>query len=80
MSTAVDVGYASPLAGVKSGSTRAYGWMGVATATAIANMEAMVMRYGPAPSAFLAVPLVGAFFIDIANLGVIQVFLLILGY
>lgn len=38
-----------------------------ATATAIANMQAVANRYGPAPVAFLIVPLTGAFFIDLAN-------------
>ena len=38
-----------------------------ATATAIANMQAVANRYGPAPVAFLVVPLTGAFFIDLAN-------------
>src|SRR6185312_5760806 len=38
-----------------------------ATATAIANMQALTRRYGPAPQAFLVVPLAGAFFIDIMN-------------
>lgn len=38
-----------------------------ATPTAVANMEAVVARYGAAPVAFLVVPLVGAFFIDITN-------------
>lgn len=38
-----------------------------ATATAIANMKAVSNRYGPAPIAFLVVPLTGAFFIDLAN-------------
>lgn len=38
-----------------------------ATATAIANMQAVSNRYGPAPVAFLVVPLTGAFFIDLAN-------------
>jgi ESS family glutamate:Na+ symporter len=37
------------------------------TANAVANMRALVTRYGPAPRAFLVVPLVGAFFIDSAN-------------
>ena len=36
------------------------------SANAMANMGA-VERYGPAPKAFLVVPLVGAFFIDFAN-------------
>lgn len=38
-----------------------------ATATAIANMQAITQRYGPAPQAFIVVPLVGAFLIDIVN-------------
>jgi len=45
-----------------------------ATPTAVANMEALVTRYGPSPQAFLVVPLVGAFFIDIVNALVIQLF------
>jgi ESS family glutamate:Na+ symporter len=43
------------------------GFMLGTTANAMANMSALVERYGPAPRAFLAVPLVGAFFIDFAN-------------
>jgi ESS family glutamate:Na+ symporter len=46
-----------------------------ATPTAIANMEALVLRYGPSPQAFLVVPLMGAFFIDFVNALVIQGFL-----
>lgn len=46
-----------------------------ATPTAVANMEALVSRHGPSPQAFLVVPLVGAFFIDITNALVIQLFL-----
>jgi len=38
-----------------------------ATATAIANMQAVTKRHGPSPAAFLIVPLVGAFFIDLMN-------------
>ena len=44
------------------------------TANAVANMRALVGRYGPAPRAFLVVPLVGAFFIDFANALVITLF------
>jgi ESS family glutamate:Na+ symporter len=33
-----------------------------------------VSRYGPAPRAFLVVPLVGAFFIDFTNAIIITVF------
>ena len=46
-----------------------------ATATAIANMQALARRHGPAPQAFLIVPIVGAFFIDIVNAIVLTVFL-----
>ncbi|MCP5130883.1 MAG: sodium/glutamate symporter [Pseudomonadales bacterium] len=46
-----------------------------ATPTAVANMEALTTRYGPSPQAFLVVPLMGAFFIDVLNALVIQGFL-----
>ena len=45
------------------------------TPTAVANMEAAVKRYGASPQAFLIVPMVGAFFIDIVNALIIQLFL-----
>jgi glutamate:Na+ symporter, ESS family len=37
------------------------------TPTAIANMTAVTKLHGPAPRAFIILPLVSAFFIDIAN-------------
>ena len=37
------------------------------TANAVANMEALVERFAPAPRSFLVVPVVGAFFIDFSN-------------
>ena len=43
-----------------------------ATPTAIANMTAVTKRYGPSPIAFIILPLVSAFFVDIANAVVIQ--------
>lgn len=46
-----------------------------ATPTAIANMQAVTDRFGPSPLAFLVVPMVSAFFIDIANAIVIKLFL-----
>lgn len=46
-----------------------------ATPTAIANMQAVTERYGPSPQAFLLVPIVGAFLIDITNALVIKGFL-----
>ena len=46
-----------------------------ATPTAIANMQAVTQRFGPSPMAFLVVPMVGAFFIDITNAVVIKLYL-----
>ncbi len=43
-----------------------------ATPTAIANMEAVTQKYGASPRAFIVVPLIGAFFIDIANAIIIK--------
>ncbi|MEO1138787.1 MAG: sodium/glutamate symporter [Pseudomonadota bacterium] len=43
-----------------------------ATPTAIANMTAVTKRYGPSPIAFVVLPLVSAFFVDLANAVVIQ--------
>jgi ESS family glutamate:Na+ symporter len=43
-------------------------------ANAMTNMRALVERYGPAPRAFLVVPLVGAFFVDFANALIITAF------
>ena len=44
------------------------------TANAVANMRSLVTRFGPAPRAFLVVPLVGAFFIDFTNAIIITMF------
>jgi ESS family glutamate:Na+ symporter len=46
-----------------------------ATPVAIANMNAVTSRYGPSTKAFLVVPLVGAFFIDVLNAGTINFFI-----
>ena len=43
-----------------------------ATPTAMANMSAVTQRYGPCHQAFIVVPLVGAFFIDVTNVILIQ--------
>jgi glutamate:Na+ symporter, ESS family len=51
------------------------GFMLGTSANAMANMGALVERYGPAPKAYLVVPLVGAFFIDFANALLITTFL-----
>ncbi len=46
-----------------------------ATPNAVANMEALVERFGPAPRAFLVLPMVGAFFIDFTNALIITVYI-----
>ncbi|MBT9234622.1 sodium/glutamate symporter [Pseudomonas inefficax] len=46
-----------------------------ATPTAIANMQAVTHRFGPSQLAFLVVPMVGAFFIDIINVIIIKLYL-----
>ncbi len=46
-----------------------------ATPVAIANMNAVTSRYGPSTKAFLVVPLVGAFFIDLLNAANINFFI-----
>jgi len=45
-----------------------------ATPTAIANMQAVTDRYLPSHKAFLIVPMVGAFFVDIVNATILQIF------
>ena len=49
-----------------------------ATPTAIANMQAITAQYGPSHKSFLIVPMVGAFFIDIVNAAMIQLFIKLL--
>lgn len=46
-----------------------------ATPVAMANMNAIVIKYGASPKAFLVIPLLGAFFIDIANAMILRLFL-----
>lgn len=46
-----------------------------ATPVGIANMNAVTSKYGPSPKAFLVIPLVGAFFLDLVNALVIKTFL-----
>ena len=46
-----------------------------ATPTAMANMAAVTQRFGPSHQAFIIVPLVSAFFIDLANAVMIPFFL-----
>ncbi len=51
------------------------GFMLGTTANAMANMESLAERYGPARRAFLVVPVVGAFFIDLVNAVIITTFI-----
>ena len=46
-----------------------------ATPVAIANMDVITRKFGPSAKAFLIVPLVGAFFIDLVNAIVIKFFI-----
>jgi len=45
------------------------------TPTAIACMSAITRNYGSAPNAFIILPLVSAFFVDIVNVAAISLFL-----
>ena len=45
------------------------------TPTAMANMKAVTQQYGPSTRAFLIVPLVSAFFLDLVNAVLIPVFM-----
>ncbi len=55
------------------------GYMLGTTANAVAAIYALVEKHGPAPNALLAVPLVGAFFLDFANALIIVGFLNLFG-
>lgn len=50
-----------------------------ATPTAVMNMGSLVSKYGPSPQAFMVVPIVGAFFIDIVNLIILQGYISFIG-
>ena len=45
------------------------------TPTAMANMTAVTQKFGPSPKAFIVLPLVSAFFIDLLNAVLIPFFL-----
>ena len=47
------------------------------TATAMVNVQAVAERYGHSPLAFLLIPVMGAFLIDVANALIIQGYLLL---
>ena len=46
-----------------------------ATPNAMANMQAITAKYGPAPTAYFVVPLVGSLFIDFFNALIITTFM-----
>jgi len=55
--------------------TAGFAGMGLgATPVALANMNAVTSQHGPSPKAYLVVPLVGAFFIDVLNASTIKFF------
>lgn len=49
-----------------------------ATPNAVANMDALTTKFGPAPTPYFAVPIVGCLFIDFVNSAVITIFVNIL--
>ena len=70
------------LGGTYDAAVTSSGYFGMAlgaTPTAIAIMTATTKKYGASPRSFLVVPLVGAFFVDIANAIVLQAFVKFLG-
>lgn len=50
-----------------------------ATPNAMANMQAVTGQYGPAPTAYMVVPLVGSLFIDFCNASILTAFINFLG-
>lgn len=46
-----------------------------ATPTAMANMDAVTKNYGPSKTAFLIVPIVGAFLVDVVNVPIVLFFI-----
>jgi len=46
-----------------------------ATPVAIANITAITDKFGPSPKAFLVIPLIGAFFVDLLNAVIVKAFL-----
>ena len=66
------------LGGTYDAAVMAAGFSGVtlgSTTTAMANMTAVTQKFGPSPKAFIVLPLVSAFFIDLLNAVMIPFFL-----
>ena len=53
-----------------------YGFGLGATPTAIVNMQVITKRFAPSQLAFLIVPMVGAFFVDLLNAVIIPLFMM----
>ena len=51
-----------------------------ATPTAVANMQSITKRFGPSHKAFLIVPMVGAFFIDLVNAAILNTIIALFGH
>ncbi|WP_298633848.1 sodium/glutamate symporter [uncultured Umboniibacter sp.] len=51
-----------------------------ATPVGVANMHSVTERYGPAPQAFIVIPLIGAGLLDLTNASMIKLWLIWLGY
>ena len=70
------------LGGDYDAATMTAGFIGFsmgATSNAMANMQAVTNKYGPSPTAFLVIPLVGGLAIDFINIFVISTMLPMLG-
>jgi ESS family glutamate:Na+ symporter len=70
------------LGGTYDAAVSTSGYFGLAlgaTPSAVAIMTAITKKHGASPRSFLVVPLVGAFFVDIANAVVLQAFIHWLG-
>jgi len=50
----------------------AFGW--APPPTAVANMQSITQTFGPSHKAFLIVPMVGAFFVDLINAAILSGF------
>ena len=70
------------LGGDYDAATMTAGFIGFsmgATSNAVANMQAVTNKYGPSPTAFMVIPIVGGMAIDFVNVFVISTMLPLLG-
>ena len=79
LALAINLGLVFPLlGGTYDAAVIAAGFSGFtlgSTPTAMANMTAVTQAFGPSPKAFIVLPLVSAFFIDLLNAVMIPYFL-----